>query len=216
MRIVEEKISILKEVLILTNQRAIFWENQKTLMLSDIHIGKTAHFRKSGIPIPNMVLERDLKRLKTVIDYFKPIRIIIVGDLFHAGSNNDLDTFEAWLQSFKSLEWILVKGNHDLISTKYKERFQLNILNSFLDIEPFRFVHDIKEVDSELFTISGHIHPGVFLEGKGKQRLKLPCYQLSDKQIILPAFSLFTGLNTREQPKNCKCYAFTDTAIFRI
>ena len=85
-----------------------------------------------------------------------------------------------------------------------------------LEISPFTFVHEHLKKHSEQFVISGHTHPGVRIKGKGKQFLKLPCFQVSEHQIILPAFSLFTGLNTRSQPKDSVCYAFTDTSIFKF
>ncbi len=40
---------------------------------------------------------------------------------------------------------------------------------------------------------SGHVHPGVRLQGKGKQSLSLPCFHFTEKQCIMPAFGEFTG-----------------------
>ena len=30
----------------------VYWIDKKTLLLADIHLGKVAHFRKNGIPVP--------------------------------------------------------------------------------------------------------------------------------------------------------------------
>ena len=30
----------------------MFWEEEKALIVSDLHFGKTGHFRKSGIAVP--------------------------------------------------------------------------------------------------------------------------------------------------------------------
>ena len=90
------------------------------------------------------------------------------------------------------------------------------VLNS-LTIGPIHFVHDLMPAVSndEQFCISGHIHPGVVLKGKGKQRITLPCYKINERRLILPAFSLFTGLNTKKQSETFLNYAFTEHSIFK-
>ncbi|MDO1500755.1 ligase-associated DNA damage response endonuclease PdeM [Winogradskyella maritima] len=215
MQIVKHPIQLKSEELTLTNQRAIYWQRERALILSDVHIGKTAHFRKYGIPMPKTILEQDLERLMGLIEHFNAKKLLIVGDLFHAGSNTDLTVFEEWKAKSKDLKVVLIKGNHDRISKSVIERFQLELHAPELVIEPFTFIHD-KGENSSSFQISGHTHPGVTIEGKGKQRIKLPCYQITESELILPAFSLFTGLNTKNAPEDCDCYAFTETGIFKV
>ena len=94
LNIVTKQIDGFNEVLHITNQRVIYWRKQKSLILSDLHIGKSAHFQKSGIPIPSSILNKDLERLKQLILYFKVEKLIIVGDLFHAEYNQDLSDFK--------------------------------------------------------------------------------------------------------------------------
>ena len=109
--IVSKKIICNNAVLEITNQRTIFWKSQKSLILSDLHIGKSAHFQKSGIPVPSLILQKDLDRLEQLIHYFSAERLIIVGDLFHAEYNKDLDAFKSWLTNFNDLKLLLIKGN---------------------------------------------------------------------------------------------------------
>lgn len=212
--IVTKEIILENEILQVTNQRVLHWETQKSLILSDLHIGKAAHFQKSGIPIPSAVLTTDLERLKQLILHFKAENLIVVGDLFHAAYNKDLDEFKMWLQQFSNLKLQLIKGNHDRLSNCIYEQFDIEVFSSELNIKNLKFVHDNVEEIEGVFTISGHIHPGVFIKGRGKQRIKLPCFQMNKNQLVLPAFSLFTGLNTRNSIKNCKNYAFTENTIF--
>lgn len=215
MKIITAHIKFQQEELILTNQRAIFWKRENALILSDIHIGKTAHFRRNGIPMPDDILQKDLERLEALIYHFKAQKLLIVGDLFHAETNTDMKTFKHWLQQFQSLKLVLIKGNHDRQSKKLTTDLNIEVVTE-LRLFPFTLVHEHLESHSGLLTISGHTHPGVFIKGKGRQRLKLPCYQISANQIILPAFSLFTGLNTKSQPENSVCYAFTEASIFKF
>lgn len=215
MKIVTEHIKIQQEDLALTNQRAIFWKRENALILSDIHIGKTAHFRRNGIPMPDDILQKDLERLAALIHYFKAKKLLIVGDLFHAETNIDMDTFKLWLQPFEDLKLVLIKGNHDRQSKRLMNDLDIEVITE-LELHPFTLVHEHLKVHSRVFTISGHTHPGVLIKGKGRQKLKLPCFQISNNQIILPAFSLFTGLNTKSKPDDSVCYAFTEESIFKF
>lgn len=215
MKIVTEHITIKNEELILTNQRALYWQREDALILSDIHIGKTAHFRKHGIPMPDVVLQKDLERLKQLILHFDAKTLLIVGDLFHAERNSNMATFKSWLTQFPDLKLVLIKGNHDKQSKRLMNDLNIEAVKQ-LDLEPFVFLHDPLENNEKLFTVSGHTHPGVLIKGKGRQRIKLPCYQITENQLILPAFSLFTGLNTRDIPDGVVQFAFTDSSIFKI
>ena len=214
--IITQKINCKNEILELTNQRVIFWESQNSLILSDLHIGKSAHFQKSGIPIPSNILTTDLNRLAKLIHHFKANQLIIVGDLFHAEYNKDLDEFKSWLTQFNNLNIKLIKGNHDRLSDKVYQQFNIEVFNKNYTENLLKFVHDFDNIEEEYFVISGHTHPGVFIKGKGKQRIKLPFYQVTKQQLILPAFSLFTGLNTKNAPENCKNYCFTNDGIFEV
>lgn len=58
------KIEIRGEELILDKERAIYLPNEKLLAISDLHLGKAAHFRKAGLAIPNTVSQSDIIRLE--------------------------------------------------------------------------------------------------------------------------------------------------------
>ncbi|HSN61423.1 MAG TPA: hypothetical protein VLR49_10840, partial [Ferruginibacter sp.] len=80
---------ILNNHFLLSANRTIFWEEQKALILSDLHIGKSGHFRKNGIGIPQNMLSEDMQRLFAEIQFYNPSKVIIVGDLFHSHSNKE-------------------------------------------------------------------------------------------------------------------------------
>jgi DNA ligase-associated metallophosphoesterase len=215
MNIVQEKITLRNESIILTNQRALFWEREHLLVLSDLHVGKTAHFRKHGIPIPDDILIEDLNRLSVLIQHFNPQHIYIVGDLFHAEANRNMEYFLNWRSQYKDLKMNLIKGNHDRLSELWISKLDL-IVETKVAIAPFLFVHDPSEDKGDYFSISGHIHPGVLIKGRGRQKLKLPCYAITEDELILPAFSKFTGLNSRYGNKDTVHYAFTDNEFFKF
>ncbi|MGV0919230.1 hypothetical protein ACTS94_02405 [Empedobacter falsenii] len=68
----------------------------------------------------------------------------------------------------------------------------------------------------EKFVISGHLHPGIRMKTPVGRFVKFPCYIVSDFQLILPAFSSFTGLDTKNHPKNSSYYFFTKEEIYTI
>jgi len=67
--------TILNNTFLLSADRCIFWEDKKTLILSDLHLGKTGHFRKSGIAIPQAVFKEDMQRLVTLLQIFNPAHV---------------------------------------------------------------------------------------------------------------------------------------------
>lgn len=215
MNLALEDIVCKGETFTLTNQRVLFWAKEKALILSDLHVGKSATFRKHGIPISRKVLEDDLDRLSQLIADFQAQKLIIVGDLFHAEFNKDISYFSDWLTQTQ-IEIELIAGNHDRHSERFYEELGLKVYTKEKISNHIRFVHDETTPTENHFTISGHTHPGVLIKGKGRQHIKLPCFHVTEHQLILPAFSKFTGLNTRNIPENCVCYAFTDTSIVKV
>ncbi|MEC5174461.1 ligase-associated DNA damage response endonuclease PdeM [Chryseobacterium nepalense] len=214
MNVQTKKIKIRQETFILTNQRALFWEEQKALILSDLHIGKTAHFRKNGIALANQIMKNDLERLSILIEYFKPEKFIVVGDLLHAGDNSDVDEFCSWRNQYSDLEFHLIEGNHDRISKKLESKLCLNFKSELMEIADFMLIHDFEKKHSK-FQITGHIHPGFVINSVVK-KIKLPCFVVTENQLLLPAFSEFTGLDTKNLPKKGRFYVFTDAEIYEI
>ena len=196
----EISINFAGEQLTLNQYRSIFWDKEKSLILSDLHLGKTAHFRKNGIALPNGVIEKDLENLQKIIEHYEPEKIIIVGDLFHTELNSEIEIFRKWFESFNMIKWLLVKGNHDRFSKKFGiEEAQI------YETENFIFSHEA--LDSlQKPQIGGHIHPGVNLMAQNRQKLKFPCFLVSENQIILPAFSQFTGLDTNFEKKQSSTF----------
>lgn len=214
MNILEKKIQFAQQEFKLTNQRVIYWESEDTLILSDLHLGKSAHFRKNGIPMPTQVAENDLNRFGNVIEYYQPKKIMIVGDLIHAGNNKEVEQFKLFTEQFQELIFILIRGNHDRYSSTKLIAMGIDEVYEELNINGIHFLHH--PVDLSTHTISGHLHPGISIDLPTKKRMKFPCYVVNEKQMILPAFSLFTGFDTNSCPKNSKCIAFYDEGIFEI
>lgn len=174
-------------------ERAIFWEEEKALIVSDLHLGKATHFRKSGIAVPSGIGQEDLFRLQQLIIRYLPARIIIVGDMFHSAENNEVQYFKIWRQQFANIVFDLVEGNHDIMSETVYEQLSVNV-HETLTIREIHFVHEpCEESNGFRYTFSGHLHPAYVMQGAGKQRLRLPCFYFGRHCGIIPAFGHFTG-----------------------
>ena len=110
----------------------IFWEEKNILLISDVHLGKVAHFRKHGMAIPNDAIFENFTRLNVVVDFFKPETIIFLGDLFHSKMNKEWELFAKWTKEI-SREIILVEGNHDIIAKYNYEDLNIKIYSELID-----------------------------------------------------------------------------------
>lgn len=185
----------LNQQLLLLPQKAIFWEDQETLIVADLHIGKVGHFRKAGIAIPKLLEQEELATLSDLLTEYKPKQLIFLGDLFHSDMNNDWNWLQLWRELFPEVNMILIKGNHDILHNKYYELANFELYDK-LAITPFLFVHDkedYRNITSENYILSGHIHPAIKLKGKARQSVLLSCFTFGKNAAILPAFGKFTG-----------------------
>src|SRR5690606_24582077 len=216
MNIIEQALTFAGENLILTNQRILYWPRENTLVLSDLHLGKAAHFRKHGIALPKQVAERDIERLSRLITHYSAEQVIITGDILHAGANKEVELFTLLTSRFPETAFILIKGNHDRLVDKKLNAIGLHAIYSSWNIGSIYFTHQDTHELADAATISGHLHPGVRVQLPTKRCLRCPCYVVTEKQIILPAFSLFTGLDTWSIPENATCYAFFEDGFFKV
>lgn len=216
MLIIQETIFFGPQQLILTNQRALFWERQQMLVLSDLHLGKAAHFRKNGIALPAQLSIDDLQRLADLVLHFNPRYVLIVGDLVHAGANSEVALLGGFTARFPHIDFLLVKGNHDRFPLELLSELGISGVYDELLIEGLHFVHHPEQHIPGRYTISGHLHPGVAVRMPNKRFMNFPCYALTEAQLILPAFAKFTGTDMRSIPRPAICYAFYEAGIFEV
>ena len=210
------KVECQGEELILCKERAIYWTAQTTLVISDLHIGKSAFFRRNGVPVPGTVGQTDLQRLGLLIEGYKPEKLVITGDMFHHNMNSDVEVFKEWRGRFTELTVQLIKGNHDRLKNSELENLGIEVYQHAMLSGPFRFIHDKPKITDGYYNISGHIHPGILINGRAKQTLKFPCFYFSDTCAVLPAFSTFTGLYILEPKKGDRFYAITPEKVVRL
>ncbi len=198
-------------------QKAIWWEEEETILISDLHIGKIAHFRKAGIAVPAKAAEQNFVRLDKIMkDYFVK-RIIFIGDLFHSDVNSEWERFCSWRTQHSEVDMLLILGNHDRFPLKHYEDICLTVYQNEFQVRGFTLAHHPKELAEENeYTISGHIHPVIRLEGLANQRLKFPCFYFGRQQAILPSFGSFTGGYAIEVQEGDQVVAVVEDKLIKI
>lgn len=187
-------------------QKAIYWMEKECLIVSDMHVGKASFFRKNGIPVSGELQRNDLVKLFRLIESMQCKRLLINGDLVHETYNAEWDDFNALMDMFPEMKKELIVGNHD--KSLGGLHSSINLVESSYIEDGFCFAHEpLKIRRDEYFYFFGHLHPAVSLKGKGRQRLKLPCFFHVGNQLFMPAFSDFTGLNTLKVRKGHTVYA---------
>lgn len=190
------EIELLNQQLLLLPQKAIYWQQERALIVADVHLGKVGHFRKAGIAVPRDMEQDDLAVLSDLIEEHHPENILFLGDLFHSDMNSDWEWFALWRRHFSRIKMILIKGNHDIIHDRHYLELDVE-LHLQLVISPFLMLHHPLSADkleqTEHYVFCGHIHPGVSLSGKARQHITLPCFAFGNQQAILPSFGKFTG-----------------------
>ena len=197
--------------------KSVYWPSEKTLMIADLHLGKINHFRRSGYPVPAKANDANTAVLIDLLRRHNPERVIFLGDLFHSHYNQEWEVLGQVVKHFPSCSFELVMGNHDIMSSLQYERHKLSVHPGGLNLKGLWLTHvpDEKCADN-LYNISGHIHPGARLFGRGRQALLLPCFYFGQRLGILPAFGSFTGLHPVKPKKNDKVYVIAEDEVIEV
>ncbi|MEM7484239.1 MAG: ligase-associated DNA damage response endonuclease PdeM [Bacteroidota bacterium] len=208
-----QSIQIINQEFVLHPLGGIFWVEKSMLLISDVHLGKVAHFRKFGAAVPQKAIHKNFMLLDEIASEFQPFQICFLGDLFHSSLNKEWQLFENWVEKTPS-EIILVAGNHDIIAPEKFETLGISIFKE-LELDGFLLTHHPEEKKG-FFNFCGHIHPAIRLKGFGRQRLKLSCFFKKQQQLILPAFGEFTGTFVLEPTKEDEVYAIVEDEIIKV
>jgi len=211
------KVPVFGEELEMLPEKALWWISKKILLIADLHLGKINHFRKAGIPVPTKANDRNWESILHLIETTKPTRVIFLGDLFHSHYNEEWEVLRQLIRNFPIVSFELVVGNHDILSDNQYARNNLKLHRDRLMEKPVVFSHHpMEEIEDDGYNLAGHIHPGVLLQGKGKQAVTLPCFYFGERQGILPAFGSFTGLARIQPKKEDRIFVIAENMVVKI
>lgn len=177
--------------------RAVFWPEPKILFVADTHFGKEATFRRSGIAVPKGSTAGTLATIASLVRHTSAERLVLLGDMFHSRlslSSDVVDDLDRFFLAHPHLRFTLVRGNHDRHLKELPRHWGVEIVREGYRIESIALAHHPEQEYSECdLVLCGHIHPAYRLQLVGESPMRLPCFWLSRKQLVLPAIGEFTG-----------------------
>jgi DNA ligase-associated metallophosphoesterase len=209
--------------LLLTPEKTIFWQAANTLIISDLHLGRSKKIKSGDIIIHTPDYQQELQRLMHQLYYFKADRIIILGDFTYSIINNIPQEFKDWRKNFSGIQMVWVKGKEDIIEEAWYREHQVDICYHIFNEGPFSFVHDIDKYklleQAPVMTgypLSGHLRPVISRKVGGVQQVDLPCFYFAAGQALLPAFSGYGKRYKVKQQTGEEVYAVINNQLQHI
>jgi DNA ligase-associated metallophosphoesterase len=173
--------------------RALYWAEQRALLVADLHLEKASYFAKTGQMLPPYDSRETLERLAHALRLTGARRVFCLGDNFHdAAGPERLDPHAAGMLAAltRATDWVWITGNHD---GKGPSEHALPSGTHLAETTIAGIVlrHEARpgEIRPEL---SGHFHPRLRVVQRGRAIVR-PCVVASESRMVLPAFGALTG-----------------------
>ncbi|MEM4260838.1 MAG: metallophosphoesterase [Candidatus Woesearchaeota archaeon] len=180
----------------------IFIKKEKTLILSDLHIGLEEVMHKEGFMIPKINFLEQKKRVALASKRFKPKKIILNGDIKHEFGNINREEWKNIINFLEILkkksEIIIIEGNHDKIIRPIAIKKRIKTSKYYISQDKKIFVchGDIILKNDDLkkskYVIIGHVHPAITLYS-GFRNEKFKCFLVGNwktkKIIVMPSLN---------------------------
>jgi len=184
------KIHLSGQEVELLPEGALWLPQWRALALADLHFEKGSFFGQFSTFLPPYDSTENLRRLKLMIDCFKPDVVVAAGDSFHDSvaaermKPADLVALDRLLDRVS--RWYWLTGNHDpKVPEKIRGRWAEELM-----LSPIVFRHQLTAMPGP--EISGHYHPKIRITFNG-HRLSIPCFVQAGERLILPSFGEYTG-----------------------
>ena len=182
------KVTIADVTFIADVAGALFWKEQRLLIVSDLHLEKGSSYARRGVLLPPYDTLATLSRLTAVIARHDPRMVIALGDSFH-----DRDAHERLSTSNREMlaamqvrrDWIWISGNHD---PALPPDLGGTVANE-VAIGPIVFRH---EPTGAVGEIAGHLHPKARVATRGRS-MERRCFASDGERAVMPAFGAYTG-----------------------
>jgi DNA ligase-associated metallophosphoesterase len=189
------EITVVGARLVLDPAGALYWPEERALVLADLHLEKGSSFAARGMLLPPYDTAATLAGLGQLIARYAPRLVIALGDSFHDGAGPARVAPEdrrALLALQCGRDWLWIAGNHDPepahgIGGSFASLLALGGLT-------FRHEPALPECGGE---IAGHLHPMARIHVRGAS-LSRRCFVRDSRRVVMPAFGAYTGgLNVR-------------------
>lgn len=191
--------------LALFGERAVHWPAADALLIADLHLGKGEVFRRAGLAVPRGGTGFDLARLSALLTATRAARLLILGDVLHGALHEAAawrDDWEAFRHAHSALHIEAIVGNHDRALRAPVGAHDAPACDGAAVLGLTRrddgalerglaLCHEPDRAPSGGPSLCGHRHPAATVPGLG--RLPAFWWRANDRQLVLPAFSAFTG-----------------------
>jgi uncharacterized protein len=195
------KVTIADVTFIADVSGALFWQEQRLLVVSDLHLEKGSSYARRGVLLPPYDTVATLSRLAAVIARHDPHMVIALGDSFHDRdaherlSTSDHDALSV-MQARR--DWIWISGNHD---PALPSDLGGTVANE-VAIGPIAFRH---EPTGAVGEIAGHLHPKARVATRGRS-MERRCFACDGERAVMPAFGAYAGGLSIRDPAFAKIF----------
>lgn len=174
---------------------ALYWPDERRLVVSDLHLEKGSSFATRGVLLPPYDTAATLERLAGILSRHAVRIVVALGDNFHDPGGPARLAFadRARLSALqRGRDWIWIAGNHD---PDPADRIG-GAFAKALALGPLVFRHE-PTPEASPGEIAGHLHPVARISRRGRA-LTRRCFASDGTRLVMPAFGAYTGgLNIR-------------------
>jgi DNA ligase-associated metallophosphoesterase len=169
---------------------ALYWEDEDTLLVADLHLEKGAAFAALGMLLPPYDTRTTLERLAKVIGAVDPLRVVALGDSFHRSHLAERlapDDLSLLLTLQQGREWYWICGNHD----PHLPTSIGGTVCATLTIRGVTLRHEPSAAQPAR-EIAGHLHPVARIARRGSA-IRRRCFATDGHRLVMPAFGAYAG-----------------------
>lgn len=185
------RITISGTALLADPTGALYWPDQRMLIVADLHLEKGSSFARRGQFLPPYDTRVTLDRLARVLQRYRPQRVACLGDSFHddeaAGrlAAGDRDQLRRMVGAH---DWSWIAGNHDPAPPAELG----GTVTSEIVVGSLMLRHQPENGALAAGEVCGHFHPKAAITQRGR-RISAPCFVTDGRRLVMPSFGAFTG-----------------------
>ena len=197
---------------------ALWWEAQRVLVVSDMHLEKGSSYAAAGQMLPPYDTCATLARVEKLCALLRPETVISLGDSFH-DRRSESRLPPVYADRIRALtaaqDWVWVEGNHDPDPPAHLGGRAAKVLR----LGPLVFLH---EPTCEAGEVAGHLHPVARVAGRGRS-VRRRCFASDGARLVMPAMGAFAGgLNVLHDafrpvfPEGCMAFAIGEARVYGV
>jgi DNA ligase-associated metallophosphoesterase len=169
---------------------ALLAEDERVLLVADLHLEKGSAFARRGMFLPPYDTSATLARLAALVERYAPRRIVALGDSFHDRraaarlAQRDRDSLAAMQ---RGRDWLWIAGNHDPEPPAGLEGDTATAWS----FGPLLLRHEPGTGDAH-GEIAGHLHPVAIVAGRSGT-VRRRAFVSDGSRCVMPAFGAYAG-----------------------